>query len=61
MFDMSELSRPENKWDIFKNSKGQWQWSCSDPNGRFLGASTETFDSEESCVANAQEQGYSPE
>ncbi|WP_158006831.1 hypothetical protein [Piscirickettsia litoralis] len=56
---MSALENPDNRWDIFKNSKGQWQWSCSDPGGRFLAASTDTFETEELCIANAKEQGYS--
>ena len=47
-----------DKWNIYKDAKGEWRWSRIASNGKTVGASTEGYKNREDCVANAKRKGY---
>lgn len=47
-----------DKWEFYKDSKGDWRWKRIAPNGRIVGASTEGYKNKASCTANARRNGY---
>ena len=47
-----------DKWNIYKDSKGEWRWTRTAQNGNTVGASTEGYKNRTDCVANAQRNGY---
>lgn len=47
-----------DKWSIYKDSKGEWRWKRTAPNGNEVGASTEGYKNRVDCLANAQRSGY---
>jgi len=47
-----------DKWEICKDSKGEWCWKRIAPNGKVVGASTEGYKNRSDCIANAERHGY---
>lgn len=47
-----------DKWEVYKDAKGEWRWRRTASNGREVGASTEGYKSREHCVENAIRNGY---
>lgn len=47
-----------DKWEFYKDSKGDWRWKRIAPNGKIVGASTEGYKNKASCIANAIRNGY---
>jgi uncharacterized protein YegP (UPF0339 family) len=52
------MSTSADKWEIYKDNKGEWRWKRTAPNGNEVGASTEGYKNREDCVANAKRNGY---
>lgn len=47
-----------DKWEIYKDKKGEFRWRRRSSNGNIVGASTESYKHRKSAVANAQRNGY---
>ena len=50
-FNMSD------KWKLYKDSRNKWCWYKTAKSGRMLGASTQNFETEEECEADAKDNG----
>lgn len=48
-----------DKWEFYKDVKGEWRWRRVAPNGKVVGASAEGYKNREDCIANARRNGYS--
>jgi len=46
-----------DSWKIYKDSRNKWCWYKTAKSGRMLGASTQNFETEEECLADAKENG----
>ena len=38
-----------DRWEFYKNPKGEWRWKRIAPNGKEVGASTEGYKNEADC------------
>ena len=47
-----------DKWEFYKDPKGEWRWRRTASNGNIVGASTQGYVNKSDCVANAQRNGY---
>ncbi|MCK9202323.1 MAG: DUF1508 domain-containing protein [Gallionella sp.] len=47
-----------DKWEFYKDPKGEWRWRRTASNGNIVGASTQGYVNKSDCVANAQRSGY---
>lgn len=47
-----------DKWEIYKDKKGEWRWKRVAPNGRPVGNSSEGYVNKSDCIANARRHGY---
>ena len=47
-----------DKWEIYKDARGDWRWRRTAANGRIVGASSEGYSNRADCVANAKRNGY---
>lgn len=47
-----------DKWEFYKDARGEWRWRRKAPNGETVGASTEGYRNRVDCVANARRNGY---
>lgn len=47
-----------DKWDFYKDSKGEWRWTRTASNGRIVGSSAEGYKNRIDCVSNAIRNGY---
>ncbi|MDD7887108.1 DUF1508 domain-containing protein [Flavivirga sp. 57AJ16] len=47
-----------DKWEIYQDSKKEWRWKRTAPNGKTVGASTEGYKNKSDCIANAKRNGY---
>ncbi len=52
------LREKKDKWDFYQNTKGEWLWKRTAPNGRSLGTSAKGFMTKEMCIENARKFGY---
>lgn len=48
-----------DKWEFYKDSRGDWRWRRIAPNGKIVGASSEGYKNKSDCIANANRNGYS--
>jgi uncharacterized protein YegP (UPF0339 family) len=48
----------QDRWEIYKESNGQWRWRRTASNGRIVGASTQGYNNRIDCLANAKRLGY---
>ncbi|MDD2342677.1 MAG: DUF1508 domain-containing protein [Tolumonas sp.] len=46
-------------WDIYQDTKKEWRWRRTAPNGRIVGASSQGYVNKSDCIANARRNGYS--
>ena len=49
----------DDKWDFYQDSRQEWQWRRTAPNGRIVGSSSEGYSSRSACLENAKRNGYS--
>jgi uncharacterized protein YegP (UPF0339 family) len=47
-----------DKWDIYQDARKEWRWTCTAPNGKIVGSSTEGYKNRADCEANARRFGY---
>ena len=47
-----------DKWEFYKDNKGEWRWRRVAPNGNIVGASTEGYKNKQDCIDNARRNGY---
>lgn len=47
-----------DKWEIYKDTKGEWRWKRTAPNGKEVAASTEGYKNKADCEANARKSGW---
>jgi uncharacterized protein YegP (UPF0339 family) len=55
---MSSLFSTPDKWEFYKDRKGEWRWRRIAGNGREVGASTQGYVNRVDCVENARRNGY---
>lgn len=48
----------QDRWEFYKDNRGEWRWRRTASNGRIVGASTEGYVNKADCVANAKRNGY---
>lgn len=46
-----------DKWEIYKDSVGEWRWRRTASNGEVVGASSEGYKNKSDCIANAKRNG----
>ncbi|MEY3123101.1 MAG: hypothetical protein RI993_1926 [Pseudomonadota bacterium] len=51
-------SAADDKWEFYKDQKGEWRWRRTASNGNIVGASTQGYENKSECFANAQRNGY---
>lgn len=56
MFEIPSSDR--DKWEFYQDKRCEWRWRRIASNGRIVGASSEGYKTQESCVGNAQRNGY---
>jgi len=47
-----------DKWEFYKDKKGEHRWRRKAPNGNLVGAATEGYSSKALAQANAERHGY---
>ena len=47
-----------DKWEFYKDNKGEWRWRTIAANGKIVGASSEGYKNKSDCIANATRFGY---
>ena len=55
---MNRGPNPKDKWEIYKDKRGEFRWRRKAVNGNIIGASSEGYTKKADCVANAERQGY---
>ena len=55
---MNRGPNPTDKWEFYKDKRGQFRWRRKSANGNIIGASTEGYTKKADCAANAARQGY---
>jgi len=55
------MADKNDKFEIYKDKRGEWRWTCTARNGEIVGASTEGYKNRVDCVANAKRFGYEGE
>ena len=48
----------QDKWDFYKDVRGEWRWRRTAPNGNIVGASAEGYKNRGDCEANARRNGW---
>jgi uncharacterized protein YegP (UPF0339 family) len=49
---------PQDKWEFYKDARGEWRWRRVAPNGEIVGSSSEGYKNKQACVDNARRNGY---
>lgn len=52
------MAGKDDKWEFYKDKKGEHRWRRRSSNGKIVGAATESYTSRGSCQANAERHGY---
>lgn len=47
-----------DKWEFYKDDKGEWRWRRISPNGNIIGASSQGYVNKSDCIDNAKRNGY---
>ena len=47
-----------DRWNFYLDSRGEWRWTRTAPNGRIVGASSEGYRNRSDAIANARRNGY---
>ena len=53
------MAGENDKWEIYKDKRGEHRWRRRASNGEIIGASSEGYKSKKDARANAERQGYS--
>jgi len=48
----------DDKWEVYKDTAGEWRWRRTAPNGRIVAASTQGYVNKADCISNARRSGY---
>lgn len=48
----------QDKWEFYKDNRGEWRWRRTASNGCIVGASSEGYVNKADCIANARRNGY---
>lgn len=48
----------KDRWEFYKDVRGEWRWRRIAGNGRIVGASSEGYKNRKDCLANAIRDGY---
>jgi uncharacterized protein YegP (UPF0339 family) len=48
----------KDKWEFYKDAKGENRWKRTAINGEQVGASHEGYKNKSDCIANAKREGY---
>ena len=51
------MAGEDDKWEVYKDKRGEFRWRRRSPNGNIVGASTEGYVGRSSCNANADRHG----
>ena len=49
----------KNRLEFYPDTSGKWRWRAISPNGKILGASSQSFASKQSAQRNAGLNGFS--
>lgn len=49
----------EDNWEFYKNTKNEWRWRRTAPNGNIVGAASEGYKNKIDCIENAKRHGFS--
>jgi len=52
------MTGQNDKWEFYKDARGDWRWRRVAPNGEIVGASTEGYENKQDCIDNAIRNGY---
>jgi len=52
------MGTSKDKWEFYKDARGENRWRATAPNGKIVGASSEGYKSKPDCVKNAERMGY---
>lgn len=47
-----------DKWEFYKDKRGEWRWRRTAPNGKIVGAAVEGYKNRKNCEENATRNGY---
>jgi uncharacterized protein YegP (UPF0339 family) len=47
-----------DRWEFYRDSKGEWRWRRIAPNNRIVGSSSEGYKNKSDCIDNARRNGY---
>jgi uncharacterized protein YegP (UPF0339 family) len=47
-----------DKWEFYRDKRGEHRWRRKASNGRIIGASSEGYNKKSDAEANAERQGY---
>lgn len=47
-----------DKWEIYKDARGEYRWRRTAPNGQIVGSAHEGYKNRADAVANAKRAGY---
>ncbi|MBC6437516.1 MAG: DUF1508 domain-containing protein [Rhodobacteraceae bacterium] len=56
---MSEIctDSKRDKWELYKDSPGEWRWRRTAQNGNIVGAASQGYRNKADCIANARRNG----
>jgi uncharacterized protein YegP (UPF0339 family) len=52
------MAGEDDKWEFYKDKRGEHRWRRRASNGNIVGAATEGYTGRSSCTANAERHGY---
>ncbi len=52
------MSGENDKWEFYKDKRGEHRWRRKASNGNIVGSSCEGYTGKSSCTANAERHGY---
>ena len=52
------MSGKDDKWEFYKDKRGEHRWRRRATNGNIVGAATEGYKGKKSCTDNAERHGY---
>jgi len=54
----TDMAGESDKFEVYKDKRGEWRWRRQASNGNIVGASSEGYKSKKDAEANAGRQGY---
>ena len=52
------MSRKDDRWELYRDSRQKWRWRRIAPNGRIVNASSQGYGTRTACLDNARRCGY---